>query len=101
MPLLLYPKGCEFMSKTSPAGSLADTVKRMRKRLKLSQVEAADRAGVGLRFLRELEAGKPTLRMDKVNAVLFLFSLQLGPVPLEPLPESAEDATFGGRARPS
>ena len=89
------------MSKTSPAGSLADTVTRMRKRLKLSQVEAADRAGVGLRFLRELEAGKPTLRMDKVNAVLFLFSLQLGPVPLEPLPESAEDATPGGGRRPS
>ncbi len=89
------------MSKTSPAGSLADTVKRMRKRLKLSQVEAADRAGVGLRFLRELEAGKPTLRMDKVNAVLFLFSLQLGPVPLEPLLESAEDATLGGGRRPS
>ena len=89
------------MSKTSPAGSLADTVKRMRKRLKLSQVEAADRAGVGLRFLRELEAGKPTLRMDKVNAVLFLFSLQLGPVPLEPPVESAEDATPGGGRRPS
>ncbi len=89
------------MSKTSPAGSLADTVRRMRKRLKLSQATASERAGVGLRFLRELEAGKPTLRMDKVNAVLFLFSLQLGPVPLEPLPESAEDATFPGGARPS
>ena len=89
------------MSKTSPAGSLADTVKRMRKRLKLSQIEAAERAGVGLRFLRELEAGKSTLRMDKVNAVLFLFSLQLGPVPLESLPESAEDATLGGGQRPS
>ena len=85
------------MTKTT----LADTVRKMRKRLKLSQATAAERAGVGLRFLRELEAGKPTLRMDKVNAVLFLFSLQLGPVPLEPLPESAEDATPGGGRRPS
>jgi hypothetical protein len=56
---------------------------------------------VGLRFLRELEAGKSTLRMDKVNAVLFLFSLQLGPVPLEPPAESAEDASFGEGRRPS
>ena len=68
--------------------ALADTVRKMRKLLKLSQATAAERAGVGLRFLRELEAGKPTLRMDKVNAVLFLFSLQLGLVPLEPLEES-------------
>ena len=83
------------------ADSLADTVRKMRKRLRLSQVEAADRAGVGLRFLRELEAGKSTLRMDKVNAVLFLFSLQLGPVPLEPPAESAEDASFGEGRRPS
>ena len=88
------------MPKTDLAGSLADTVRRMRKRLKLSQAMAAERAGVGLRFLRELEAGKPTLRMDKVNAVLFLFSLRLGPVPLEPPAESAEDASFGEGRRP-
>lgn len=88
------------MPTTDLAGSLADTVKQMRKRLKLSQAMAAERAGVGLRFLRELEAGKPTLRMDKVNAVLFLFSLRLGPVPLEPPAESAEDASFGEGRRP-
>jgi y4mF family transcriptional regulator len=88
------------MPTTDLAGSLADTVKQMRKRLKLSQATAAERAGVGLRFFRELEAGKPTLRMDKVNAVLFLFSLRLGPVPLEPPAESAEDASFGEGRRP-
>lgn len=88
------------MPKTDLAGSLADTVRRMRKRLKLSQAMAAERAGVGLRFLRELEAGKPTLRMDKVNAVLFLFSLRLGPVPLEPPAESVEDASSGEGRRP-
>jgi y4mF family transcriptional regulator len=88
------------MPKTDLTGSLADTVRRMRKRLKLSQAMAAERAGVGLRFLRELEAGKSTLRMDKVNAVLFLFSLRLGPVPLEPPAESTEDASFGEGQRP-
>ena len=81
--------------------ALADTVRKMRKLLKLSQATAAERAGVGLRFLRELEAGKPTLRMDKVNAVLFLFSLQLGPVPLEPLEESGGDVMFGEGRRTS
>ncbi|MBO7090604.1 MAG: helix-turn-helix transcriptional regulator [Victivallales bacterium] len=47
----------------------------------MTQQELADRAGVGLRFLRELEAGKPTLRMDKVNIVLDMFGQRLGVVP--------------------
>jgi len=38
---------------------------------------------VGLRFVRELEQGKATLRMDKVNQVLDLFSAELGPVPVD------------------
>ena len=46
----------------------------------LSQVELAERAGVGLRFVRELEQGKQTLRMDKVNDVLALFGDCLAPV---------------------
>ncbi|MCD7952945.1 type II toxin-antitoxin system Y4mF family antitoxin [Cloacibacillus porcorum] len=63
--------------------NLAITVKKNRKKLHLTQVEAAERAGVGLRFIRELECGKKTLRMDKVNDLLFLFGLELGPVPME------------------
>lgn len=63
--------------------TLAQIVKENRKRLHLTQQEAAERAGVGLRFIRELEAGKKTLRMDKVNDLLFLFGLELGVVPLE------------------
>lgn len=60
---------------------LAAFVRFRRKRLKLTQQALADRAGVGLRFIRELEqANKPTLRMDKVNAVLDLFGACLGPV---------------------
>ncbi|OUO90236.1 helix-turn-helix domain-containing protein [Cloacibacillus sp. An23] len=62
---------------------LSKVVKENRKRLHLTQCEAAERAGVGLRFIRELEAGKKTLRMDKVNDLLFLFGLELGAVPLE------------------
>lgn len=62
---------------------LALIVKENRKQLHLTQQEAAERAGVGLRFIRELEAGKKTLRMDKVNDLLFLFGLELGAVPLE------------------
>ncbi len=56
-------------------------VKDRRKRLRLTQHDLADRAGVGLRFIRELEQGKATLRIDKVNQVLALFGHRLGPVP--------------------
>lgn len=55
-------------------------VKDRRKRLGLTQPELADKAGVGLRFLRELEQGKDALRTDKINQVLFLLGGQLGVV---------------------
>lgn len=65
---------------------LARFVASRRKALKLTQPDLAAKTGVGLRFLRELEAGKPTLRMDKVNDVLFFFGHQLvpGPLPADP-----------------
>ena len=53
--------------------NLADFVKAKRKLVKLTQPELAGKAGVGLRFMRELEQGKETLRLDKVNQVLQLF----------------------------
>ncbi len=56
-------------------------VKEKRKLANLTQPELAAKAGVGLRFIRELEQGKSTLRMDKVNQVLQLFGHELGPVP--------------------
>ena len=62
--------------------SLAAFVKRRRKLLRLSQPDLAAKAGVGLRFVRELEQGKPTLRLDKVNQVLRLFGHELAPAPL-------------------
>ena len=55
-------------------------VKEKRKKLGLTQPQLAERAGVGLRFIRELEQGKKSLQMDKVNQVLFLFGHELGPV---------------------
>ena len=58
-------------------------VKTKRKSLGLSREEFAQKAGVGLRFLRELEQGKETLKMDKVNQVLKLFGMQLGVAPMD------------------
>jgi y4mF family transcriptional regulator len=55
-------------------------VKLKRKENKLTQPELALKAGVGLRFVRDLEQGKKTLRMDKVNDVLRLFGEELGVV---------------------
>lgn len=66
--------------------SVADFVKNKRKSLRITQPELAEKAGVGLRFVRELEQGKKTLRMDKVNQVLILFGCELAPVRM----------TFGG-----
>lgn len=58
--------------------TLREFIKGKRKSLKLTQKEMAEKAGVGLRFVRELERGKETLKMDKVNQVLQLFGYELG-----------------------
>ena len=55
----------------------------MRKQFGLTQVDLAAKAGVGLRFVRELEQGKETLRLDKVNQVLLLFGQEVGPIPIQ------------------
>lgn len=62
---------------------LIDFVKKRRERLHLTQQELSERAGVGLRFIRDLEQGKESLRLDKVNQVLVLFGYKMGPVPIE------------------
>lgn len=62
---------------------LSRHIKLKRKQNKLTQPELALKAGVGLRFVRDLEQGKNTLRMDKVNDVLRLFGETLGPVPMD------------------
>ena len=60
--------------------TLATFVKAKRKQFGLTQEELSLKSGVGLRFVRELEQGKETLRMDKVNQVLCLFGAELGPM---------------------
>lgn len=57
-------------------------VKQKRKQANLTQQELAKKAGVGLRFLRDMEQGKTTLRMDKVNQVLRMFGHELTPAPM-------------------
>lgn len=59
---------------------LAKFVKEKRRQYGLTQVDLSERAGVGLRFVRELEQGKPSLRLDKVNEVLALFGAEMTPV---------------------
>lgn len=58
---------------------LAKYVKEKRKQYGLTQVDLSLKSGVGLRFVRELEQGKTTLRLDKVNQVLALFGVEMIP----------------------
>ncbi|MFI3265215.1 MAG: type II toxin-antitoxin system Y4mF family antitoxin [Rikenellaceae bacterium] len=62
---------------------LSEYVKEQRKLHNLTQVELSDKSGVGLRFVRDLEQGKQTLRLDKVNALLAMFGSEIGVVALE------------------
>ena len=62
--------------------TLSKYVKSVRKQNNLTQVELSEKSGVGLRFVRELEQGKQTLRLDKVNQILNLFGCEVGVVPM-------------------
>ena len=70
----MYPKGIKRTDMR-----LEEYIRDKRKLHNLTQQELADRAGVGYRFVRELENGKPTVRLDKVNQVLRLFGEELQP----------------------
>ena len=65
------------------SNNLSTYVKEMRRQFGLTQVDLAAKSGVVLRFLRELEQGNETLRLDKVNQVLMLFGHEVGPVPIK------------------
>lgn len=56
---------------------ISDVVRINRKKLGLTQEEFAMRSGLGLRFVRELESGKKTLRLDKVNQALAMFDMKV------------------------
>jgi len=67
--LFLYPKRYKM--------DLSAFLKQQRKQSKLTQEELAAKTGVGLRLVREIEQGKTTMRMDKVNQILALFGAEL------------------------
>ncbi len=59
---------------------IAAFIKKKRREAGLTQEEFAMRSGLGLRFIRDLEQGKSTVRMDKVNAALAMFGMEAGPI---------------------
>lgn len=61
---------------------IANFVRRARKKASLTQVELADMTGVGIRFVRDLEQGKPNLMTDKINQILLFFGHTLTPTPI-------------------
>lgn len=58
---------------------IAEFIKKNRKAAGLTQEEFALRSGLGLRFVRELEQGKESVRMDKVNQALAMFGMEAVP----------------------
>lgn len=62
---------------------IADFIKQSRKSAGLTQEQFAMRSGLGLRFVRELEQGKQTVRMDKVNQALAMFGMVAVPGRIE------------------
>ena len=68
----LYPKRYNITN-------LAKYIKTKRKEFGLRQVDLSQKSGVGLRFVLEMEQGKETLRLDKVNQVLALFGAEMAP----------------------
>ena len=58
---------------------IAEFIKTNRRAAGLTQQEFAMRSGLGLRFVRELEQGKETVRMDKVNIALAMFGMEAVP----------------------
>ena len=80
--LTLYPKGCIIKKKQMEAmglNAIAEFVKKSRREAGLTQEEFSMRSGLGLRFVRELEQGKETVRMDKVNIALAMFGMEAVP----------------------
>lgn len=64
------------MKEENPIGRF---VKDQRRAAGLTQEEFAMRAGLGLRFVRDLEQGKTTVRLDKVNQALAMFGCRAVP----------------------
>ena len=68
---------------------IAEYIRTSRRAAGLTQEEFAARSGLGLRFVRELEQGKETVRMDKVNVALGMFGMEAVPGKIERKDEEA------------
>lgn len=79
VPIEIHPKGINYVETMN----IGEYLRAKRKLYNLSQIELAERAGVGIRFVRELEQNKPTVQMDKVNQVLALFGEEMQPVRIQ------------------
>ena len=77
--LTIYLYGYNFAMKAKALNPIATFVKMNRKEAGLTQKEFAFRSGLGLRFVRDLEQGKESLRMDKVNQALAMFGMTCVP----------------------
>ena len=73
--LKLYPNGINMFNMST----IGDYIKKERKKAGLTQEDFAIRCGLGLRFVRELEQGKETVRLDKVNQALAMFGKEAVP----------------------
>ena len=73
--LKIYPNGCIMINMST----IGNYIKEERKKAGLTQEEFAMRSGLGLRFVRELEQGKETVRLDKVNQALAMFGKEAVP----------------------
>jgi len=62
--------------------AIAEFVRNRRKNSGYTQIQLADITGVGVRFVRELEQGKPNLMTDKINQILLFFGHALTPTPI-------------------
>ncbi len=62
---------------------IGEFIKKERKNKNLTQKEFAQISGLGLQFIRDLEQGKPTVRLDKVNQALYMFGYTAGPIKLK------------------
>lgn len=69
------PEGVYYESMST----IGEYIKQKRKEIGLTQEEFAMRSGLGLRFIRELEQGKETVRLDKVNQALSMFGKEAVP----------------------
>ena len=77
--------------------TIAQFVKQKRREAGLTQEEFAMRSGLGLRFVRELEQGKETVRMDKVNQALAMFGMEAVPGRIVPDLNATQDQQDGKR----